>query len=191
MRKHLLFTVTLTLLCCNKKNYIENKQITDSVVQENKNIDTLKSLSADSLTQKIVEQKPNLIINKFSNLPTKYSNDSDANAYFYTDSNQAQKGGTMYGVCDFINNVFIIKLNNKFEKLNDISGTDSYLENKIFENANYRLELDLNEKISDKLSNKILKDIPLEGAYVLKGNIKVIDLSNNNEITKNTFVLGF
>ena len=53
-----------------------------------------------------------------------------------------------------------------------------------------RMPLDL-VTVSEKLKNKILRDIPLDGAYVLKGTLKLIDLKNNKSLSKNTYVLGF
>ncbi|MCA4777430.1 hypothetical protein [Empedobacter stercoris] len=190
MKKSLPILLIFTMICCNKNNESEKIQAqtidTKSVISDSIKTDTIK-------TAKEIKSEPEntLKINTFSELPQRYSNESDANAYFFTDSNQAEKNGIKYAVCDFINNVLVLKINNKFEKLNDISGKDSYLEDKNFENANYRVELDLNEKISDKLQNKIISNIPIEGAYTLKGKIKVIDLTNNNELTKDTFVIGF
>lgn len=186
MKKILYPFACLFLVFCSKDKSQQNSNFQDSIINK---IDSNKTIT--EIQENTEPKKQKIVINTFSKLPEKYSNDSDANAYFFTDSQQAEKNGIKYGVCDFINNVAILKINGNFEKLNDISGADSYLENKIFENANFRLELDLNEKISDKLTNKIISNIPLEGAYVLKGTLKLIDLKNNTDITKNTFVLGF
>lgn len=190
MKKAITISFFLSFICCKKteiKTFDDSKN--DSVPSAINTINRDSIIASTPITEAPI--KGTTIINTFTYLPQRFSNESDAQALLYTDSDQIEKNGKKYVYCDFINNVAIVKINNKFEKLNDISGTDSYFENKVFENAYYRLELDLNEKISKSLSNKIINNIPLEGAFVLKGTITVIDLTNNNEIAKNTFVLGF
>lgn len=190
MKKTLLFLSCLSLVYCKKKDANENLLlVTDSVTTAKPEIISVDSAKIPSAIVEVEKQA--IFWNTFSKLPTKFSNDSDANAYLFTNQSQIESNGLKYGVCDFINNVAVLKVNGTYEKLNDISGKDSYLENKIYENANFRLELNLDETVSEKLKNKILRDIPLDGGYVLKGTLKLIDLKNNESTTKNTFVLGF
>ena len=190
MKKILLFLTCLSLVYCKKKDANENLlSVADSVTTSKPEI---ISIDSAKIPPAIVEvETPPIVWNTFSELPARFSNDSDAVANLYTDEKQLQSGGKKYGACDFINNVVVLKLNGTYEKLNDISGNDTYLENKIYENANYRLELNLNKPVPKKLENEILRDIPLDGAYVLKGTLKLIDLKSDEHLTKNTIVLGF
>ena len=194
MKASLLIFCCLSLLYCKKKDTDENSLSLTNPLTTSKS-DTITVDSAKIPSAIVEVEKQTIFWNTFSKLPTRFSNESDANAYLFTDQSEIESNGVKYGVCDFINNVVVLKVNGAFEKLNDISGKDSYFENKIYENANFRLELNLDEKVSEKLKNKILKDIPLEGAYVLKGTLKLIDLKNNELLTlvsdKNNFKVGF
>lgn len=190
MHKAFYIITFLMFLSCNKNNIIEQKIITNDSLTANK----MDSIAMDSIKIPITvleDVKPKIVWNTFVDIPQKYSNESEANAYFFTDSEEAKKNGNKFGFCDLINNVAIVKINNKYEKLINISEKNSYLENSIYENENYRLELNLNEKISKNLQNKVLGNIELEGAFVLKGKLKITDLKNNIELQKETFLLGF
>lgn len=186
MKKYMYSFAIISLVFCSKKEITEQNStlpiVSDSLTED--------STKLQKLETEIIESKPQVVLNTFSELPAKYSNESDAVAILYTNENQFDKDGQKYAVCDFINNVVIIKINDEFEKLKDISGSQSYLENKMYENANYRLEFNLNEPVPQKTQDKILNNIPIEGAYVLKGVIKLIDLKTKEEIEKNTFVFG-
>lgn len=158
------------------------------------------AVSADTLSAQmdsvaVVEQEevlPELNLQVFnwnSKLPAKFNENLDSwgRLFLYTNENQSNKtNGNYYAFIDFSeNDVAIIKVNGTYEKLKN-TAKGEYIENRIYENNNFRLELNLSSK---NVSQQAVAELP-EGSFVMKGTIRLLDLNTNQETTKQTFAVG-
>lgn len=124
----------------------------------------------------------------FTDIPQQYWNYSDGNFHLFVNKQEYDKRGERYVYYDLVNNKALIKIDGEFIQLPCIS--NGYIENAIFENNDYRLEFDLNENVPQHIVDEVTRDIPLDGAFVVAGNIKLIDLQSGQEVTKNGFGFG-
>lgn len=188
MRKSVLLGLVLSLMVACKKETVENATIQQDSVAVN--VDSL-SIQTDSITvvePPVVEELKIQTFNYQSQLPAKFNENLETwgRALLYTSKNQAKKGGDYYIFIDFSEkDVAIIKVNNVYEKLTNIT-KGKYLEERVYENSNYRLELNLS---SNNVSQDLVAKYP-EGSFVMKGSIRVIDLKTNQETIKETYVIG-
>lgn len=180
--------ISLFAVSC-KKNAEPTQTQQDTVAVS---ADTL-SAQMDSVAvveQEEVLQELNLqTFNRDSQLPAKFNENLDSwgRLFLYTNENQSNKtNGNYYAFIDFSeNDVAIIKVNGTYEKLKNTTKGE-YIENRIYENNNFRLELNLSSK---NVSQRAVAEFP-EGSFVMKGSFRLLDLNTNQETTKQTFAVG-
>lgn len=149
----------------------------------------VETLEEDSIrTMEATQIVSALEMQTFTDIPQKYWNYSDGNFHLFVNKQEYDKGGKRYVYYDLVNDKALIKINGEFIQLPCIS--NGYIENAIFENNDYRLEFDLNENVPQYIVDEVTRDIPLDGAFVVAGNIKLIDLRSGQKVVKNGFGFG-
>lgn len=192
MKNSILFGILfIGLVSCKQetKEIKENEEKTQDTMTLSKD-----SISIETKTEKEIE-KPieELNIQTFnyeSKLPAKFNKNLESwgRLFLYTDESQWEKGyGNHYVFIDFSeNDAAIIKVNGTYEKLKNISPKNTYIEDRVYENSIYRLELHLS---SDNVSQKAVERFP-DGSFVLKGTFKLINKNTQQDVTKSTYAIG-